>query len=85
VNALDNALRKALLPFFPALEKHAPGRLQGAHHRRRQRHGGQDPRAHHQHRWQRHLEHRRCELQHHRRKLAALVDGIEYFLSRKAA
>jgi 2-isopropylmalate synthase len=34
VSALDNALRKALDQFYPDLDSHAPGGLQGARHRR---------------------------------------------------
>ena len=33
VNALDAALRKALVRFYPQLAQHEPRRLQGAHHR----------------------------------------------------
>ena len=38
VNALDAALRKALMPVYPELRGHAPGRLQGPHPRLRRRH-----------------------------------------------
>ena len=31
VNALDAALRKALIPVYPELARHAAGRLQGPH------------------------------------------------------
>ena len=43
-NALDTALRKALMPAFPELARHAPHRLQGAHPDAAGRHGGGDAR-----------------------------------------
>ena len=39
VNALDQALRKALAAFYPGARPRAPGRLQGAHRGRRCHHG----------------------------------------------
>ena len=43
VNALDLALRKALLPNYPALARHSVGGLQGAHPRQRERDRRRDP------------------------------------------
>ena len=46
VNALDGALRKALLPIYPAAGGDAPGRLQGARGQRPGRHRGAGARRH---------------------------------------
>ena len=46
VNALDHALRSALAKVYPEIAQPRAHRLQGAHPRRRARHGCRDPRAH---------------------------------------
>ena len=46
VNALDGALRKALLPVLPAAGRDAPGRLQGPRRQRPRRHRRPRPRRH---------------------------------------
>ena len=45
VNALDQALRKALAKFYPEVERGPPARLQGPRARQRRGHGGARPRA----------------------------------------
>ena len=66
VNALDGALRAALVKFFPQLKNVNAHRLQGAHPRFRHRHGGENARAHRVHRRQARVGHRRREREHHR-------------------
>ena len=46
VNALDRAMRRAIVQTLPGPRHPAPGRLQGAHPRREVRHRCQDARAH---------------------------------------
>ena len=78
VNALDGALRRALVKSFPQLKTGDAHGLQGAHHQRHHRHRRQDPRAHHLHRRQTRLGHGRREREHHRSQLAGAggLDGI---------
>ena len=70
VNALDLALRKALLPIYPQLGALPPGRLQSPHSGRRQRHQRDHPRADRHAERHQTLEHRRRQRQHHRSLLA---------------
>jgi 2-isopropylmalate synthase len=66
VNALDAALRHALVKFFPKLKSVDADGLQGPHHQRQDRHRGAHPRAHHVRRRPARVEHRRRERKHHR-------------------
>ena len=66
VNALDCALRACAGQVVSQAEKDHAHRLQGAHPRRRRRHGGENARAHRIHRRQARMGHRRREREHHR-------------------
>ncbi len=78
VNALDSALRSALAKSFPKAQESDAHGLQGAHPRRRGRHGGENARAHRVHRRPTRMGHRRRERKHHRSPLAGArgLDGI---------
>ena len=66
VNALDGALRRALVKFFPSLKAHRAHGLQGPHHQRHHRHRRQNARAHHLQQRQARMGHRGRERKHHR-------------------
>ena len=66
VNALDGALRRALVKFLPAIEKSDADGLQGPHPRHRHRHRRENARAHPVHRRPARMGHRRRERKHHR-------------------
>ena len=83
VNALDKALRAALVKFYPQLKKVRADRLQGAHPRLHHRHRRPDPRADRVHRRQGRVGHGRRERQYHRGQPAGLVDSMEYALMQK--
>ena len=66
VNALDAALRAALVEVLPPARTRSPDRLQGPHHRFDKRHRRQDPRAHRIERRRIGVGHGRRQRQHHR-------------------
>jgi 2-isopropylmalate synthase len=70
VNALDSALRTALVKFYPQLERVHAHRLQSAHHRDDARHRGQNARADPVHGRQRGMGHGGREREHHRGEFA---------------
>ena len=70
VNALDAALRKALVRFYPQLARMNLVDYKVRHHRQRPRHRRQNPRLHRIQRRRKHLGHRRRQLRHHRSQLA---------------
>ena len=88
VNALDAALRKALVRFYPQLETmHRSRRLQGPHHRRRARYRGQDARLHRVERWRHQLGDGRRFQGHHRGLLDRLARqcGVRAHAARNVA
>ena len=66
VNALDAALRSALVTFYPQLRVGPPDRLQGPHHRFDERHRRDDARAHRVDRRHLRVGHDRRQREHHR-------------------
>ena len=80
VNALDAALRAALVRFYRAARDGPADRLQGPHHRLDERHRGDDARAHRVER--RHAEWGTVGVNDNivEASLQALVDSLEYAL-----
>ncbi len=82
VDALDAALRKALAPRYPQVERDAAHRLQGPHPRRRRTARARRPASSSTRSMRRPaLEHRRRDHQHHRGELARARDAVEYGLT----
>ena len=79
VNALDSALRSALVPYYPP-RSDAAGRLQGSRARQRRRHRRARPRADRIHRRQAPMGHGRLSSNVVEASWQALVDSVEYKL-----